>query len=43
MGGGIDLSALMSYLENAISEFPERRTGSNTRCTMRDAAEQGQE
>ncbi|MFW6312888.1 MAG: ISNCY family transposase, partial [Spirochaetota bacterium] len=28
----------MSYLEETISEFPDPRTGSNTRYTMRDAA-----
>ena len=35
---GVDLPTLMSYLEEAISEFPDLRTGSNTRYEMRDAA-----
>ena len=37
-GGGVDLPTLMSFLEQAIGEFPDSRTGSNTRYTMRDAA-----
>jgi hypothetical protein len=35
---GIDLPTLMSYLEQAIDEFPDVRTGSNSRYTMRDIA-----
>ena len=38
MGGGVDPPTLMSYLEDAIREFPDSRTGSNTRYQMRDAA-----
>lgn len=36
--GGVDLPTLMSYLEQAIGEFPDLRTGSNTRYTIRDVA-----
>jgi hypothetical protein len=35
---GIGLPSLMSYLEAAIAEFPDVRTGQNTRHTVRDAA-----
>jgi len=35
---GVDLPTLMSYLEEAIGEFPDLRTGSNTRYEIRDAA-----
>lgn len=35
---GVDMPTLMSYLEEAVSEFPDLRTGSNTRYEMRDAA-----
>ena len=35
---GVDLPTLMSYLEAAISEFPDLRTGSNTRYEIPDAA-----
>ena len=34
----VDLPTLMSYLEQAIGEFPDSRTGSNTQYTMRDVA-----
>jgi hypothetical protein len=37
-GSGVDLPTLMGYLEQAIGEFPDSRTGSNTRYTIRDAA-----
>jgi hypothetical protein len=38
MGGGVDLPTLKSYLEDAIKEFPDQRTGNNTRYSIRDAA-----
>lgn len=39
MGGEvIGLPTLMSYLEEAIGKFPDRRTGTNTSYTLRDAA-----
>jgi hypothetical protein len=35
---GIGLPTLMSYLEEAIAEFPDLRTGRNTQYTIGDAA-----
>ncbi|MFP4378714.1 MAG: ISNCY family transposase [Spirochaetales bacterium] len=35
---GIGLPTLMSYLEEAIAEFPDFRSGRNTQYTIRDAA-----
>ena len=37
-GSGVDLPTLMNFLEDAISTFPDPRTGSNIRYAMRDAA-----
>ena len=38
MGGELGLTSLLGFLEEAIGEFPDRRTGSNTRYSLRDAA-----
>jgi len=36
--GGVDLPTLMSFLEQAIGEFPDSRTGRNTRYEMQNVA-----
>ena len=36
--GGVDLPTLMNYLEEAIGDFPDSRTGSNSRYAMRTVA-----
>lgn len=39
MGGEvIGLPTLMSYLDEAVGQFPDRRTGTNRRYSLRDAA-----
>lgn len=37
-GEVIGRPTLMSYLEEAIAEFPDRRTGDNTQYSLRDSA-----